>query len=137
MYHYPPVNPPEPERSLDGTYVGVFRTERTAIHVDWQVSDRRHPLAVEPPLPVIPEPPSDPPDYWFTDTAPPTPAQDRGGPWHLLLLVPVSLSLATPLYNRLEPRLFGMPFFYWGQLAFVVLSIAVVTLVYQVTKVSR
>ncbi len=44
------------------------------------------------------------------------------------------LPLVTPMYNRIEPRLAGVPFFYWFQLAFVGLDIAVVTLVYQATK---
>ena len=46
------------------------------------------------------------------------------------MLVP----LATPLYNRLEPRLFGMPFFYWGQLADVVFAMVVTVVIYQLTK---
>ena len=54
--------------------------------------------------------------------------------WHWLLLVPVVVPLLTPLYNRLEPRLFGLPFFYWCQLAFVLLDVGVIALVYQLTK---
>ena len=54
--------------------------------------------------------------------------------WHWLLWLPVVLPLITPLYNRLEPRWWGIPFFYWFQLSFVGLDIAVVTLVYQATK---
>jgi len=38
---------------------------------------------------------------------------------HWLLLVPILVGLANPLYNRMEPRLFGFPFFYWSQLALV------------------
>ena len=54
--------------------------------------------------------------------------------WHWLLWLPVVLPLITPVYNRIEPRWFGVPFFYWFQLAFVGLDIAVITLVYQATK---
>jgi uncharacterized membrane protein len=54
--------------------------------------------------------------------------------WHLLLVVPVVLPLAIPLYNRTDPTLFGIPFFYWCQIAFSALSIVVVTVVYQATK---
>lgn len=39
-----------------------------------------------------------------------------------LLLVPCVLALATPLYNRDEPRLFGFPFLYWAVLALVPIS---------------
>jgi hypothetical protein len=45
----------------------------------------------------------------------------------------VVLPLFTPLYNRIEPRFVGMPFFYWFQLAFTGLDVVVVTVVYQVT----
>lgn len=62
------------------------------------------------------------------------PARDQPSGWHWLLTVPVLVPLATPLYNRLEPRLFGMPFFYWGQLAGVVFAMVVTVLVYQLTK---
>lgn len=40
----------------------------------------------------------------------------------VLLLVPCVLALATPFYNRDEPRLFGFPFFYWALFALVPLS---------------
>jgi len=40
----------------------------------------------------------------------------------LLLLVPCVVALATPLYNTVEPRLFGFPFFFWFQLLLVPLS---------------
>ncbi len=62
------------------------------------------------------------------------PAQDRPSWWHGLLALAVLPPLATPFYNRLEPSLFGMPFFYWGQLACVVWAMAVTTVVYQMTK---
>lgn len=54
--------------------------------------------------------------------------------WHWLLWLPVLLPLITPVYNRVEPRWAGIPFFYWFQLSFVGVDIAVVTFVYQVTK---
>jgi Protein of unknown function (DUF3311) len=74
-----------------------------------------------------------PPDF----LPPPLPVQrdhpQRTG-WHWLLLLPIVLPLITPLYNRLDPRLFGLPFFYWCQLAFVFLDVGVITLVYQLTR---
>jgi len=54
--------------------------------------------------------------------------------WLWLLLIPALLPLLTPVYNRIEPRLAGVPFFYWFQLALVGLDIVVVTVVYQATK---
>jgi Protein of unknown function (DUF3311) len=57
--------------------------------------------------------------------------------WYWLLAIPTVLPLATPLYNRIDPRLFGVPFFYWCQLAFVVLAMAVIALVHRLTNQSR
>jgi hypothetical protein len=37
----------------------------------------------------------------------------------LLLLLPFIGLLWVPFYNRAEPSLFGFPFFYWYQLAWV------------------
>jgi hypothetical protein len=63
------------------------------------------------------------------------PTRRRGFQW--LLLIPAVMPLLVPLYNRVEPRLFGLPFFYWYQLACVFVMIVVVTFVYQVTKGRR
>ncbi|WP_092626823.1 DUF3311 domain-containing protein [Actinopolyspora mzabensis] len=49
-------------------------------------------------------------------------------PGNLLLLVPL-LMLVTPLWNHDEPRLFGLPMFYWSQFLFVPLGVVCVGLV--------
>lgn len=49
--------------------------------------------------------------------------------WHWLLLLPIVAPLLTPLYNRIEPQLFGLPFFYWCQLAFAGFATVVLTVV--------
>jgi hypothetical protein len=54
--------------------------------------------------------------------------------WHWLLLIPIVLPLVTPLYNRIDPVLFGLPFYYWSQLSFAVLSTIVITIVHIATK---
>jgi len=41
---------------------------------------------------------------------------------YLLLLIPCVLALWAPLYNALEPQVFGIPFFYWLQLLLIPLS---------------
>ena len=41
---------------------------------------------------------------------------------YLLLFAPCLLALWAPLYNRVDPQLFGVPFFYWAQLALIPLS---------------
>jgi hypothetical protein len=56
--------------------------------------------------------------------------------WNLFLLVPFVM-LITAIYNRDEPRLFGMPMFYWYQLAFVFVGVASVGIVYAATKNRR
>lgn len=53
--------------------------------------------------------------------------------WNLLLLVPL-LMLVTPTFNSTEPSLFGMPFFYWYQFAFVPVGVLCTCLVYIKTK---
>jgi hypothetical protein len=55
-------------------------------------------------------------------------------PWVLLLIPPIVLPLITPLYNRATPELFGMPAFYWMQLAFVPLSAFCTGVVYLKTR---
>jgi hypothetical protein len=39
-----------------------------------------------------------------------------------LLGAPCAVALAVPLYNRLEPQLLGIPFFFWFQLALIPIS---------------
>ena len=53
--------------------------------------------------------------------------------WNLLLLVPF-LMLVTPWINSIEPRLFGMPFFYWIQFAYVPVGVVCVAVVYLKTR---
>lgn len=51
--------------------------------------------------------------------------------WYWLLTLPYIAIFWLPYYNRLEPTLFGMPFFYWYQLLWVVLSSAIIALVFR------
>jgi hypothetical protein len=51
--------------------------------------------------------------------------------WFLLLLLPY-LALCFPaLYAHREPTLWGFPFFYWYQFAWVVLTSAILGVVYR------
>ena len=45
--------------------------------------------------------------------------------------------LITAFYNFDEPRLLGMPMFYWYQFAFVAVGVACVGIVYATTKNRR
>lgn len=57
----------------------------------------------------------------------------RWSPWNLLLLVPL-LWLLTPVFNRAEPELFGMPFFYWFQFVGIAVGVLCTSLVYLKTR---
>jgi hypothetical protein len=51
--------------------------------------------------------------------------------WNWLLLVPLIGTLIPPIYNVQDPKLIGIPFFYWYQLLWVPISVAVTALVYR------
>jgi hypothetical protein len=57
--------------------------------------------------------------------------------WYLLLLIPFIGLLWVPIYAKLDPKLFGFPFFYWYQLAWVPISVAITYLVYTRTRTRK
>lgn len=58
----------------------------------------------------------------------------RRSAWNWLLLLPF-LALAFPIfYARAEPALWGIPFFYWYQFAWVIVTSLLTWFVYRVTK---
>jgi hypothetical protein len=59
---------------------------------------------------------------------------ERWSWWYLLFLVQWVAVLWPPLYNSAEPAWLGMPFFYWYQLAWVLVSAAITAFVYLVTQ---
>ncbi|GLZ37472.1 DUF3311 domain-containing protein [Actinokineospora sp. NBRC 105648] len=65
--------------------------------------------------------------------APPPRTGIRWSWWNLLLLVPLVL-LITPIFNRTGPALFGMPFYYWFQLAGVVIGVGATSVVFAMTR---
>jgi uncharacterized membrane protein len=48
----------------------------------------------------------------------------------ILLLVVFVIALAVPFFNKLTPELFGFPFFYWYQMAVVLVSSALIFIVF-------
>jgi hypothetical protein len=54
--------------------------------------------------------------------------------WQWLLIVPAVLPLLVPFYDRLDPYLWGIPFFYWYQIACGLAGSLIITFVYLVTK---
>jgi hypothetical protein len=86
-----------------------------------------------PSTPPTPGTPSTPPD-----APPPQEAAGRVSglivnPWNLLLLLPM-LMLVVPWFNRTNPSLGGLPFFYWYQFAFVIVGVGCVWIVYAATR---
>ncbi|MDR5826299.1 DUF3311 domain-containing protein [Caballeronia sp. LP006] len=57
----------------------------------------------------------------------------RQGRWYWGFLIPLALVLGVPFYNRDEPTLWGLPFFYWSQLLFVVIGALVTGAIYRLT----
>jgi Protein of unknown function (DUF3311) len=54
--------------------------------------------------------------------------------WYLLLLLPFVGLLYPPLYATDDPELFGFPFFYWYQFAWVPLASILTWIVYHQTR---
>jgi len=55
-------------------------------------------------------------------------------PWYLLFGIEFVLVLWPPFYNRIEPAVWGIPFFYWYQLLCVIVGAIITAVVYKVTK---
>jgi hypothetical protein len=49
----------------------------------------------------------------------------------LLLIVPFIVVLWVPFYNSAEPVVYGVPFFYWYQLLWIILGAVIVGIVYR------
>ena len=63
-------------------------------------------------------------------------AQKRRGGWswwYLLFVIQFAVALWPPLYTKIEPTLMGIPFFYWFQLLWVIVSAVFTAVVYFAT----
>ena len=54
--------------------------------------------------------------------------------WYVLLAVPLLGLLIPSIYNQADPTLIGIPFFYWYQLAWVPVSVAITAVVFVKTR---
>ncbi|MGD0493031.1 MAG: DUF3311 domain-containing protein [Steroidobacteraceae bacterium] len=54
--------------------------------------------------------------------------------WYLLFVLQFAVILWPPLYNKVEPTLIGLPFFYWFQLLWVIVSAVFTGVVYWATR---
>jgi hypothetical protein len=54
--------------------------------------------------------------------------------WYLLFVVQFIAVLWPPFYNKAEPYVAGIPFFYWYQLLWVIISAVFTAIVYLATE---
>ncbi len=54
--------------------------------------------------------------------------------WYLLFAIQFVAVLWPPFYNSVEPTLWGIPFFYWYQLAWVIIGAVLTAVVYFATR---
>jgi Protein of unknown function (DUF3311) len=64
----------------------------------------------------------------------PQPSREGKTGWYVLLLLQYVLSLCVPYYNKVEPMLAGVPFFYWYQLLMVMVCAVLTAIVYFATQ---
>jgi hypothetical protein len=66
-------------------------------------------------------------------------ARRHGGTrwWYVLLALPFVGLLYPPLYASDDPTLFGVPFFYWYQFAWVIMAAVLTAFVYVKTRAGR
>lgn len=54
--------------------------------------------------------------------------------WYLLLVIPFIATLFPQIYNAQAPSLGSVPFFYWYQLLWVIVTGAITAIVYAITR---
>lgn len=61
----------------------------------------------------------------------PTPSRRKNRSWLLILLIlPFIVLLYPPFYNYRQPEFIGMPFFYWFQLLWILITAIITAVVY-------
>jgi hypothetical protein len=61
-------------------------------------------------------------------------ATRAGRGWYLLLVLPFIAVLWVPFFASAEPSLLGVPFFYWYQFLWIVISALLTAVVYFATR---
>lgn len=54
--------------------------------------------------------------------------------WYLLILAPLIGTLFPSMYSSVDPKLWGIPFFYWYQMMWVILSAILTAIMYAALK---
>ncbi len=62
------------------------------------------------------------------------PSRSRSSYWQLLLLIPFVGVLWVPFYDRVDPELGGVPYFYWYQFLWIFLGAGLTAIVYFATE---
>ncbi|MEN3356418.1 MAG: hypothetical protein V7637_400 [Mycobacteriales bacterium] len=70
------------------------------------------------------------------------PAPSRGqrrtaSGWNWLLVVPLIGTLIPAFYNKANPKLFGIPFFYWYQMLWIPVTVALTLVVFRAARGGR
>ncbi len=66
------------------------------------------------------------------DSPPPSPASaSRASPLRMLFLVILAATLAVPFFNKVNPTLFGFPFFYWYQIVCVPIASILIFIIFR------
>ncbi|HEX7964893.1 MAG TPA: DUF3311 domain-containing protein [Gammaproteobacteria bacterium] len=63
--------------------------------------------------------------------AAPQPSRGKRIVWYIILFVPFFAAICVPLFNRVEPSIAGIPFFYWFQFVLIVVAAAVTGAAYK------
>jgi hypothetical protein len=63
-----------------------------------------------------------------------SPRQSEYSWWYLLLLIPFVAVLWVPFYSGAEPALAGIPYFYWYQFLWIVITAVLTAVVYFATR---
>ncbi len=62
---------------------------------------------------------------------PAPPSASRASPLRILFLVIFIATLTVPFFNKVNPTLFGFPFFYWYQIACVPIASVLIFIVFR------
>jgi hypothetical protein len=75
-----------------------------------------------------------------SDTRPPAPSRAPSrGRWiaiTLILLPAIVVPLWVPLYDKVDPRLNGWPFFFWFQMALILFATTLTAIAYTLSRVA-
>jgi hypothetical protein len=73
-----------------------------------------------------------------TQASPATGGGRRAGiSWNWLLVIPLIGTLIPAFYNRATPKLFSIPFFYWYQLLWIPITVALTLVVFRASRETR